>query len=256
MSRIVLIGAGNVAWHLGIGLCEKGHEIIQVFSRTEKSAKHLSERVNARPITAQAAIDPAADVCLYAVSDDALPLLAARVNAPHALHVHTSGSTDMNVLAGCANRYGVIYPLQTFTKDKPVRLSDIHFFIEGSDATSEEQIRRLALTLSGNVKHLSSAERLQLHVAAVFACNFTNHLYAVAAELMNDAGLNFDLLQPLIAETTGKIKLMPPTEAQTGPALRNDRHIINKHLTLLKGKRNLETIYRLLSDDIHTIYRK
>lgn len=256
MDRIVCIGAGNVACHLASALHESGYEISQVFSRTEQSARSLAGQVGGSHTTDPAAIDPTADVYLYAVTDSVLPELAARIVAPDALHLHTSGSTGMDVFARRARHYGVLYPLQTFSKSKPVCLPETNFFIEGNDDSARGKVRELASALSHHVQELDSTGRRRLHLAAVFACNFTNHLYEIAAELLAEAGIDFSVMLPLIDETTTKIKTLSPYEAQTGPAVRNDRNIIDKHLALLAAKRELATIYRLLTDDIHTIHHK
>lgn len=256
MDKVIFIGAGNVACHLAPALHEAGYDIVQVFSRTEPSACNLAEQIGARFTTALAAIDPTADVYLYAVTDSALPGLAARVNAPDALHLHTSGSTGLDVFAGHARHFGVLYPLQTFSKHKAIRFPEINFFIEGNDDFARRKVREMASTLSRHVQELDSAGRKRMHLAAVFACNFTNHLYEIAAELLAEAGIDFRVMLPLIDETTEKIKTLSPYEAQTGPAVRNDRNITDKHLALLAGKRELETIYCLLTDDIHAIHQK
>ena len=256
MDKVIFIGAGNVACHLAPALHEAGYDIVQVFSRTEPSARNLAEQIGARFTTALAAIDPTADVYLYAVTDSALPELAARVNAPDALHLHTSGSMGLDVFAGHARHFGVLYPLQTFSKHKAVRFSEINFFIEGNDDFARRKVREMASALSRHVQELDSAGRKRMHLAAVFACNFTNHLYEIAAELLAEAGIDFRVMLPLIDETTEKIKTLSPYEAQTGPAVRNDRNITDKHLALLADKRELETIYRLLTDDIHAIHQK
>ena len=185
-----------------------------------------------------------------------LPELAARVNAPDALHLHTSGSMGLDVFAGHARHFGVLYPLQTFSKHKAIRFPEINFFIEGNDDFAQRKVREMASALSRHVQELDSAGRKRMHLAAVFACNFTNHLYEIAAELLAEVGIDFRVMLPLIDETTEKIKTLSPYEAQTGPAVRNDRNITDKHLALLAGKRELETIYRLLTDDIHTIHHK
>ena len=150
----------------------------------------------------------------------------------------------------------MLYPLQTFSKSKPVCLPETNFFIEGNDDFARGKVRELASALSHHVQELDSTGRRRLHLAAVFACNFTNHLYEIAAELLAEAGIDFSVMLPLIDETTAKIRTLSPYKAQTGPAVRNDRNIIDKHLALLAAKRELATIYRLLTDDIHTIHLK
>lgn len=256
MNKIVFIGAGNVASHLVPALHAKGYDICQIFSRTEQSARMLAETVGAAYTTDTARIDNTADIYIYSVSDSALPSLATRIDAPNALHLHTSGSTGMDVFAGQAQNFGVLYPLQTFSKSKPVNLGEVTFFIEANNDFARAKTHELAHALSDKVQPLDSDGRKRLHLAAVFVCNFTNHMYEIGSELLQEAGIDFNVLLPLIDETTGKIRTLSPYEAQTGPAVRNDRNIAKKHLDLLHGKRSLDEIYRLISNDIYTVHQK
>jgi len=249
--KLVIIGAGNVATHLAMSLHEKGIEIRQIFSRTEESARALAERVNTGYTTQVSQIVRDADVYLYAVDDSALPDLASQINAPDALHIHTSGSTAMDVFADVAENYGVLYPLQTFSKNKAVRFAEIPVFVEGNNEFAKNKIVEIAQLLTEKLYFMDSDGREKLHLSAVFVCNFVNHLYAVGAELVQDAGVNFDVLQPLIQETAEKIKTLSPRDAQTGPAVRKDKNIIQKQLKLLENKRELAKIYELITKDIY-----
>ena len=248
MDRIVCIGAGNVACHLASALHESGYEISQVFSRTEQSARSLAEQVGGSHTTDPAAIDPTADVYLYAVTDSVLPELAARIVAPDALHLHTSGSTGMDVFARRTRHYGVLYPLQTFSKSKPVCLPETNFFIEGNDDFARGKVRELASALSHHVQELDSTGRRRLHLAAVFACNFANHLWTIAGDVLQEAGLPFDVMLPLIRTTVDKLNRLTPAESQTGPAMRRDSKIMQSHIDMLDDGKKL--IYTILSDDI------
>ena len=254
--RIVFIGAGNVATHLATGLYAKGLEIIQIYSRTEKPAEVLARKVNAGYTTDFDEVYKDADVYIYAVSDDALPGITSALKVNDTLHIHTSGSTSMGVFSGNYENAGVLYPLQTFSKNKEIDFCKIPFFIEGTDEDITSKIKELASRLSDKVFVADSEKRKKLHLSAVFACNFVNHMYEIASELVDEAGFPFDVLRPLIEETAEKINVLTPYEAQTGPAVRYDRKIIESHLEALAGKRDLSDLYDIISEDIFFTHKK
>lgn len=245
---IVLLGSGNVATQLGKALVRAGHRIKQVYSRTETHARTLAEALGTGSTTDSAAIDAQADVYILAVKDDAIATVAAQL--PPALSgvvVHTAGSVAMDVLAAHASAYGVLYPLQTFSKTKDVGFSTVPIAVEASDETVQVKLEALAADLSKRVFRCDSTQRLSLHTAAVFACNFTNHFYAIAADILNGHRLDFDLLRPLILETAQKVMEHSPKDVQTGPAVRNDVSTMEKHLALLETDPALAQLYRLIS---------
>jgi len=254
--KLVLLGAGNVASHLATALNEKGVKICQIFSRTEIAAQFLAEKIGVQYTTHISELCHDADTYLYSVSDSALPDLISKINRPNALHIHTSGSTEMEIFGGFTENYGVLYPLQTFSKHKAVNFAEIPIFIEGNNEFSHNKIYEIAKILTEKLHFMNSADRKKLHLSAVFVCNFVNHLYTIGSELVQDAGVDFEVLLPLINETTEKIKTLSPREAQTGPAVRNDQNIIKKHLKLLKHKRNLAKIYELISRDIYETHNR
>jgi predicted short-subunit dehydrogenase-like oxidoreductase (DUF2520 family) len=168
------------------------------------------------------------------------------------LWVHTAGSVPIDVFQNSrAKRYGVLYPLQTFSINRKISFDHIPLFIEANQAEDEQLLEKIALSLSDKVIRLSSEKRKHLHLAAVFACNFTNHLYASAAKILEEQNLPWEVLLPLIEETAAKVKALHPKEAQTGPAVRYDTNIINKHLEMLKNDPDKQELYRLLSQSIH-----
>ena len=254
--KTVFIGAGNLASHLAVNLYEKGFDICQIFSRTEESATFLAEKVHAGYTTCLSEIDTTAEVYIYSVSDNVLTELASKVNLPKSLHIHTSGSTGIEIFEGFAENYGVLYPLQTFSKHKAVDFAEIPVFVEGKNEFSVNKICETAKILTDKVHFMDSKGRKKLHLSAVFACNFVNHLYEISSELVQNVGVEFDVLQPLIKETYEKTKTLSPYDAQTGPAVRNDQNIIQKHLDLLKDKRDLAKMYELISKDIYKIRDK
>ncbi|WP_288155784.1 Rossmann-like and DUF2520 domain-containing protein [Phocaeicola sartorii] len=251
--KVVWIGAGNIATQLGMALAHGGHETLQVFSRTLASASVLAERLGCDATDNPDAVVAGADVYLFAVKDSVLESLIARIvpRVGEALFLHTAGSMPMAVFEASTSRYGVMYPMQTFTKDRPVDFSEIPFFIEGCDRDTYERIKLLAETVSQRVIFVSTEQRRVLHLAAVFACNFVNHCYALSEELLQREGIPFDVMWPLIDETARKVHYFSPRKAQTGPAVRYDRNVINRQLQMLEGEPEMRELYRKLSQSIH-----
>ena len=253
-ERIVLIGAGNVATHLGVALQQARWEIAQVYSRTEASASELANRLQVPFVTSIAEVCTDADVYIVAVKDDALPVLIPElVKGRNGMFVHTAGSVPMKVWEGYALNYGVLYPMQTFSKQKPVDFSKVPFFLEGDGGETLAILRKLACSLSGKVYNATSEQRMALHMAAVFACNFTNHMYALSAHLLEKNGLPFDAMLPLIDETARKVHELAPKAAQTGPAIRKDMDVMNKHLDMLSGEPELKELYEKISKSIQEL---
>ena len=247
--NIVCIGAGNLATQLVKALHAKGYIIRQVMNRTPESARTLAETVGSQWTTSPEEIKKA-DIYLYAVSDAILPEMIHRNPRKEGLHVHTAGSMPLTLFDGEKKRAGVFYPLQTFSKQKVVDFTEIPLFIEANNNTDSQLLRQIAETLSRKVFNADSQQRQQLHLAAVFACNFTNHLFAIAEQLLKDANLPFEVLRPLIEETIEKTTTLSPPEAQTGPAIRNDLNVMQKHIEQLAAHPQWQEIYRMISKSI------
>lgn len=251
--RVVLFGTGNVATRLGSALREKNTEILQVFGRTEAAAADLARLLGCPFTTSQKEIISDADLYLLAVSDDAIPGLLSGIPVGDRLVVHTAGSVSMEVLAPFARNFGVFYPLQTLSKQKPVDFGNIPICLEANRPENLEKLDALARTISDKVVHIDSEQRAQLHLAAVFACNFVNRFYAIGDALLKEQQLDFDLLKPLIAETAAKALQFAPATVQTGPAVRNNRKVMEKHLKMLAQHPEWQKLYELISQDIfHT----
>ena len=249
---IVMVGAGNLATHLACALYEQGYRIRQVYSRTEESASLLANQVEADYTNQVEKLCPHAAIYICALKDDVLLTLIPQLTAvnPNALWLHTAGSIPMDVWEGHVERYGVIYPLQTFSKHRKVDFKQIPIFIEVKHEGDLGTLDYMAHRLTDKVYRVSSEGRKRLHLAAVFACNFTNHMYALTQELLDDYGLPFDVMLPLIDETTQKVHRLSPKQAQTGPAARGDKKVMDAHRKMLADKPQLECIYQLLSDSI------
>ena len=250
--NIVFIGAGRLATQLAQALHDKGHTIKAVYSRTMASAQALAEKVGAVATDDIATIIGNADAIIMAVKDDALPSLAAELvkKGTSCPMYHTAGSVSIDVLKALPH-YGVIYPMQTFSKERQVDFSDIPFFIEASDDASLAIAQSIATSVSNRVTVLDSERRRQLHLAAVFACNFANHCYTLAADILERNELDFSLLLPLIEETAAKAGDMHPREAQTGPAVRYDKTVIDRQSEMLADEPLTRQIYELMSESIH-----
>lgn len=271
--KIVLIGAGNLATHLGKALHAAGHDMLQVFSRTMQSAETLASLLDAEPLTDIAQVRDDAEVYIFSVKDSALVQLVAQLcrheadglgedGAVNALRkakkgehervfLHTAGSMPMSVFKGMAQHYGVLYPMQTFSKQREVDFSIIPCFVEANDEFAQKQIEGLAREISGRVYQLSSEDRKYLHLSAVFACNFANHCYAISQELLEEHGIPFDVMLPLINETAAKVHEMKPKDAQTGPAVRYDENVIGKQSKLLENHPHFKKVYDSMSKSIH-----
>lgn len=252
--KIVLIGAGNLATHLGKALHAAGHDMVQVFSRTMQSAETLASLLDAEPLTDMAQVRDDADVYIFSVKDSALEQLVSQLcGGEKKVFLHTAGSMPMSVFRGKALHYGVLYPMQTFSKQREVDFSIIPCFIEANDEFALKQIEGLAGQISHRVFQLSSEDRKYLHLSAVFACNFANHCYAASQELLQQHGIPFDVMLPLIDETAAKVHGMTPKEAQTGPAVRYDENVIGKQIRLLENQPYFQKIYDCMSKSIHEL---
>lgn len=282
--KIVLIGSGNVASHLGKALIKSGHQVLQVYSRTlehaqelvtalvEGSAKGSAEGSGENRLTIPIArldrLDREADLYFICVSDKAIAEVIGQL--PLGLKgvvVHTSGSTSISVFAGAGasaadatgvgsggyqGRHGVFYPVQTFSKAKAIDFKHIPLALEASDPDTYQILYGVAAGLSEQVFPCDSTQREAIHIAAVFACNFSNYLYTVADRILQQHGLDFELIRPLILETAEKAQLFAPASVQTGPAVRKDLKIVQQHLDFLDREKladpRIRQLYALISE--------
>lgn len=235
--KIVLIGRGRLATNLEHALLSAGHEVASINSRT----------LEALPLEA--------DVYIVAVKDAALAdvIRAATKGRESQLFVHTAGSMPMDIFKGLTVHYGVFYPMQTFSKERLVDFNNISVFLETNDAVSMERLKMLSTTLTTHIYELDSEGRKHLHLAAVFACNFVNHCYALSAEVLAAKGLPFSVMLPLVDETAQKVHELSPREAQTGPAVRGDQNVMQMQANMLAGNPAVKQIYEALSNDIQRL---
>ncbi|MEO8085826.1 MAG: DUF2520 domain-containing protein [Bacteroidota bacterium] len=248
--KIVLIGAGNVATHFGLALKKAKHEIVQVFSRSESSARSLSEKLKSKSTTDVKSILPVADLYIVSISDHAVKGLLKSLSVQNKIIIHTSGSIGINVFGKRFINHGVIYPLQTFSKERDLNFKEVPLLIESSNAKVLAAINAVAYSVSPFVFEMTSADRKTVHLAAVIANNFSNHLFVLAENVLKKKNIPFPLLGPLLHETVIKAIKLTPHDAQTGPAKRGDTKILEEHLKMLKQEPSLQKIYRMLSESI------
>ena len=246
MIKIVILGAGNVGTHLfRVFTQAKEVHVVQWYNRSPENLKQHQKDV---AITGQLDHLMEADVYLLALSDDAIPITANELATLKGIVAHTAGSVPMDALKQHTNR-GVFYPLQTFSKNRVVDFKSIPICIEANSDQNRETLTKLAEAIGENIHYINSTQRMGLHTAAVYVNNFTNHLYQVGAQICEEQEVPFDLLRPLIAETAVKIESITPKEAQTGPALRNDKTTLQKHMDQLSNP-VFKNLYLTLTESI------
>jgi predicted short-subunit dehydrogenase-like oxidoreductase (DUF2520 family) len=258
-QTVSIIGAGNLAWHLAPALDNTDFAVREVYSREPKNAKALVEKLyQAEAVSSLDFSTSNSAIFIIAVTDDAIESIAQEIILPeNATLVHTSGSQPLSVLDYTATlNLGVFYPLQTFSKAKKVDFNEVPIFIESENSETEKILIKMAKAISKRVQIISPENRKALHVAAVFASNFTNHMLTLSKKIMNNSKLDFDLLKPLIAETLNKSLTIGPDHAQTGPAKRGDLEILDKHVEFLNNfdDESVTEIYKLISQHIIDYY--
>ena len=248
--KIVIIGSGNVAYHLAKAFTQNNIEVSQIFGRNEVELNKISEELNI-PYSTKELAD--ADLYLISVSDSAVEQVSDLIKTEKALVAHTSGSLPIETLNG-DYRKASFYPLQTFSKTKNLDYSKIPFFIEAENQIDEKSLFELASLISDNVETSDYEKRKYIHLTAVFACNFVNHLFARAKEISDSQDLDFNYFIPLIDETVEKIHHLEPKLAQTGPAVRGDERVLKLHEELITNDEHLK-IYQLMNESIKKMYQ-
>lgn len=247
--KIVIIGTGNVAYHLAKALHSNKMFVEQIFGRNTLEAQKIAEEVGAQ-FSSQHLAD--ADLYLISVSDASIPEVSKLITKKEAIVAHTSGSLPKEILVG-EYKKACFYPLQTFSKAKELNYSQIPFFIEGENHADEKVLLDLALKISDKVQTADYEKRKYIHLTAVFSCNFVNHLFTKAKEISDSQNIPFDYFLPLIDETVEKIHFLDPKSAQTGPAVRNDQRILELHEKLIRDENALK-IFKTINDSILDLY--
>lgn len=254
--KISFIGSGNVATHLATALNKIGGvSIQQIISKDKSHAKNLAMQVKADYSDELSRLKTNFDLLIFAVSDDALVSILDELEIPdNRIVVHTAGSVPSTIFEKVSRKYGVIYPLQTFSKNKSVDWKDLPIFLTASDDSTEKRLSHITKQLSRNNHVISDEQRFALHVSAVFACNFSNAAMTISQQLCEEKNLDFSLLHPLISETFDKALRIGPKFSQTGPAKRGDTTVMKKQLEFLSDKPLEKQIYSLLSEFISQRY--
>lgn len=255
-KNVVLVGAGHVAFHLGQALKRSGNRLILLINRDARKGERMAFELGCKFSSDFGVIPDQADIVLIAVKDDAISEVASKIHCPGKIVAHTSGSVPMSALGDASDRLGVFYPLQTMHIESEVNMKEVPFCIEGNAKWNEGMLLELASSISDNVQVLSSEQRRITHIAAVFACNFTNHFYVLADEILQKNGMDLNILRPLIMKTATNINNGHPKELQTGPAKRNDTKVMQEHLALLEQvSPELKTLYKEVSESIIKMHR-
>lgn len=250
---VSFIGSGNLAWHLAPALDNVGYTVKEIYSQNPKHAASLVGRLYQADVKASLDFSTSpSDIFIIAITDDAIREVVQEIILPEdAILVHTSGSQPLSVLGYAATSYtGVFYPLQTFSKAKKIDFKDVPIFIESDNEDVIKTLTKMGKALDSKVKRITSHDRKALHVAAVFASNFSNHMLTIAQEITKKNGLDFEVLKPLIAETLNKSLSIDPKKAQTGPAKRGDFEILDNHIEFLKDEPEIAEIYKIVSQHI------
>lgn len=250
IHSVSIIGTGNVAHWFVYAFQKAGIKIQQIYGRDLTKCQNLAETCDSEAIQDLSKLKKNSDLYLFSVKDDSYEEVAAQIPFELPLAVLTSGTISARVLAPVTPRFGTIYPCQTLNSGIDFSAVEVPLCVEGGDVDTEALLLQLAAQLSHRTLILHEEERRQLHLAAVFACNFTNALYSIAFDLLKNAKIEPHVLLPLLQNSLKKLNTMTPEEAQTGPAVRNDKQVINKHLDMLQGTPYRE-IYEILTQEIH-----
>jgi len=249
--EIIIIGTGNTATVLGRKLKAAGHTILQVYGRNAAAASELAYELDSESTNYWSVVNRDADIYILAVSDIAIEEMVKELRLPEKTIVHTAASVSKNILKGSSSHFGVFYPLQSLKKENR-HTPEIPIIIDASDETTLHVLENLANTISTTVAEADDAQRLKLHLAAVFCNNFVNHIYALMEDYCHKENLDFNLLIPLIKETTLRLTTISPSSVQTGPATRADKATIDKHLALLASHQHLKQLYEMMTKSIQS----
>ncbi len=253
IDQIVIIGSGNVATHYALALANAGVSITQIVGRKAKGVKSLAKRIGCNYTTDFKQIEGSAGMYLLAINDDAIARVIERFPYKNKIMVHTAASVDASVFGSKTNHYGVMYPLQSLSKDIPIDFNSVPLLVEGNTEELTDSLITLAGKMTNKVQYADGNMRLSAHVSAVFVNNFVNHLWALAQQLAVENGVDPRLFEPLMAETARKALLNPAEMVQTGPALRGDYKTIERHMNLIESPQ-LKNIYKSLTDSIINMY--
>lgn len=249
IETVSLVGSGNIAHWLVYALKKADVDIRQIYSRQLDHAKELAAKAGADAIDNLRDLSPDSDLYIFSVKDDSYETLLSQLPFRLPLAVHTAGSLSIRIFEPYADSYGILYPYQSLNKNMDYANVEVPLSVESNDKMVENELFAFAGRLSSTVQLMGEAQRLVLHRAAIFGCNFTNAMYAIAYDILRENNIDWRMILPLLENTLDKVKTMNPHDAQTGPAKRGDQNIIRMHQEALQDER-LREIYRLMSDYI------
>jgi predicted short-subunit dehydrogenase-like oxidoreductase (DUF2520 family) len=250
IQKIALIGAGKLATNFAFTLKKRGYTILQIYNRSRKAGMKLAEKVSAPYIDDLQELTHKADLYALAVNDSSLKEVSEKIHLRNQLIIHFSGTADISLLKDSSSNYGILYPVQTFTKRHATGFFNIPICIEAINTGSKEKLSAFAANLSDKIFKVSSNQRKIIHLSAIFASNFTNFMYAISEDLLTENNLPMNLLEPIIKKTTTNASRKNIFSLQTGPAIREDFEIIRTHLDLLSEQPDYKEIYRIITESI------
>jgi len=251
IKSITIVVAVNVGHNFGLAFRQAGYLIHEIYSRTQNSALLLSQTLNCNFTTKLSHLSPKSDLFILAVNDDAIESVIDQIQIKNRPIIHTSGSTPINIFENKGfEKYGIFYPVQSFSKNETESLSPIPICVEGNNQKMEDLLISLASSVSNKVYSMDSEKRKALHVASVFANNFANQMFQIAYEILKEHHISFEIIRPLIAKTSSKIENELPFYTQTGPAIRKDKKLIESHLNYLEQTPEHREIYDLVTKAI------
>lgn len=257
INRIIILGSGNVAFHFCKAATIAGLEIIQIYSRNSQTASQLAQIANCSSISKIEEINSNADAYIFAMNDAADVETAKIINInPGKIMIHTAGSLSMNIFKEKTSNYGVFYPFQTFSRNAKLDFSQVPFCLEASNKETLEQLIKLSSRLRCKHYIIDEEQRKVLHLSGVFACNYMTHCITIGEKILEKEGIDKNILNPLIKQSFDKIIEYGAYDSQTGPARRNDKETIQKHVDFLKNDEILSDIYSLMSKNISRTYNE
>jgi len=249
IETVSFVGSGNVATHLALALFKAGIGIKSVFSPNKLNADEFAEKFKCQVVSDITETAKSIDMLILAIPDSRVAEVCNSIPDNGTLVVHTSGINAMEALKS-KSRYGVFYPLQTFSKERELDMKTVPFCLEANNNNDLQRMYELAKKISSNVHFVNSKKRKLLHLTAVMVSNFSNHLYHLSYDILESGGVSFDFLKPLIQETASKVEEIHPHKAQTGPARRNDITTLEEHMKMLSQFPEYQQVYKLLSEQI------
>lgn len=251
-----IIGTGNTAWFFATKLYAAGHVCNGVYGRDINKATTLANTIDTKPYLLEIGVPDNADICILAVSDNAIMEVCSKLQFSDSILIHTAGALPIDILSNAALKYGVLWPVYSITKEQLPDTRNIPVVFEASDLDVRQTLYEIGRSFTDNLYDADSEKRRWLHLTAVFSNNFTNHLFSIAEKICVEQDIPFSILLPIIQQTVERLQNSSPFALQTGPAKRNDSKTQETHLDLLKLNTHWQEVYRAISASIQEMYKK